>query len=689
MKLPRNKVSRDLALFKLKQAGLTLLGDDTASWGSKILSALHKEHTYLGNYALKMVIEAEDPKVGAAQGCWVVESSAGSTPYATNEYMERPGEDYQSQAVAPPQMPSYAPGGGPVGLLPPNEAGGMQQASMSENLNGKTRVPFLVEDGKLHPMLVFITRDDRYLFLNERNMLTEMGGAVGTVQSMANSSTAMSMAGEGDSISNGVVDGTGQDNVISRGLLKTASAIVLSVPRPERVSGITKLLNASGLHPDKLPSKYKQKLARYREVEAPPRSFGHVTAARLTRDGGDYVLTFVAGGKLKQAQLEYRELKALPNQLVQDALTKGTGTVIQKTAKPIVGGEEDLPSVEGGVYRLFRPEGTTEDVLAVPATGDGTVVFSSDGVSYHRNLRGMRLSSQNTSFLEKVAYKRQPACFDIGVFVTPDRVATPPVKILATHRDFGGVNTFRAQDIEGNEVNVAISSAVTRYMQEGNEVLLPQGSEFIAAKSFAADTTYAGEIPLKAKTANFVSRGDYTVISLNTGVNGWDFEYQCGHKRMRQADVTREDATLLLRSCGFKQKEAAKLLLGSQRSRQRFAVPARYLPDVETAPVEPPFTLSQKELGGLFKYAALSSAAPTLDAILALQFVSSENTSKFIELIPLLEDVSSKLSELYVASIVGYRDVSTTSCATALRAVEKVLDGLRTLEMTSFNDVAR
>ena len=85
------------------------------------------------------------------------------------------------------------------------------------------------------------------------------------------------------------------------------------------------------------------------------------------------------------------------------------------------------------------------------------------------------------------------------------------------------------------------------------------------------------------------------------------------------------------------------------------------------------------EHSSLSKHASVIIDRETADAILSLNFVTPENVQAYVDAIPQLEKVSSKLAEILVASRLGMDDVREQAARNALRNVDEVLDGLHEL----------
>jgi hypothetical protein len=81
----------------------------------------------------------------------------------------------------------------------------------------------------------------------------------------------------------------------------------------------------------------------------------------------------------------------------------------------------------------------------------------------------------------------------------------------------------------------------------------------------------------------------------------------------------------------------------------------------------------------LAKEAAVLDDALTADKILGLGFLNAENIATFVDMLPTLEDTSSKLAEMLVAVRLGMKDVPEVAVERMLIALEDVIRGLKAL----------
>jgi hypothetical protein len=85
----------------------------------------------------------------------------------------------------------------------------------------------------------------------------------------------------------------------------------------------------------------------------------------------------------------------------------------------------------------------------------------------------------------------------------------------------------------------------------------------------------------------------------------------------------------------------------------------------------------------MYKEAAeLASFDPaSADAILSLSFLTPDNLQKFIGFLPKLQDAMNALANLLLASRLGLAQIPEESCANALKALDRAVQGLRLLQL--------
>jgi len=82
----------------------------------------------------------------------------------------------------------------------------------------------------------------------------------------------------------------------------------------------------------------------------------------------------------------------------------------------------------------------------------------------------------------------------------------------------------------------------------------------------------------------------------------------------------------------------------------------------------------------LLKEASVLDDAMMADKILGLGFINSENVATFVDMLPSLEETSSKMAELLLAVRLGIKEVPETAVERMLVALDDVVHGLRSLQ---------
>lgn len=82
----------------------------------------------------------------------------------------------------------------------------------------------------------------------------------------------------------------------------------------------------------------------------------------------------------------------------------------------------------------------------------------------------------------------------------------------------------------------------------------------------------------------------------------------------------------------------------------------------------------------LIKVASVLDDEQVVDKVLALNFLTPENTQTFVEYLPALEDAASKLAQILIAIRVGMKRIPETAARNAMMGLEAVIAGLRGME---------
>lgn len=85
----------------------------------------------------------------------------------------------------------------------------------------------------------------------------------------------------------------------------------------------------------------------------------------------------------------------------------------------------------------------------------------------------------------------------------------------------------------------------------------------------------------------------------------------------------------------------------------------------------------------LWKEAADIDDPDTVDKVLSLNYINPENVKTFIEYLPTLEEAQRKLCELLLGSRIGLKSIDEAGTVSAIRGMEKAIQGLKVLLHTT------
>lgn len=141
----------------------------------------------------------------------------------------------------------------------------------------------------------------------------------------------------------------------------------------------------------------------------------------------------------------------------------------------------------------------------------------------------------------------------------------------------------------------------------------------------------------------------------------------------KRAYFDKEDAAFYLYKLGFNGKaELDKLVKHGEEATLYGAIyPQKELK--EDPHLSVPFTET-------LKIAASLKDEDTIDKILSLSFINSDNVNKYIDMLPSFEDVEGKLADLLFASRLGITDIPEENVSLAMGHVGKILKGLKNIK---------
>ena len=272
-----------------------------------------------------------------------------------------------------------------------------------------------------------------------------------------------------------------------------------------------------------------------------------------------------------------------------------------------------------------------------------------------------------------------------GAFVYqegPMGYATEPVEILNRFEVSYGEEKLASYSGKalhtGRPLTITVVPGLKKIAFTGEQdVAIPEGLQFVPLNgkqqtvAFTTDTVDSFSLKKTAGTnsVELISDGDaYSIRGANSSVFSGDI-------------LGGIDTEFALSALGLP-KEHIKGLMKVASERGSVSIPGTrtvvsresFLSQVEA--IRPNVDSVKVDLT---KEASVIVDKETVDAILSLRFVTPENVGVYVDYIPELEKVSSKLAELLVASRLGMDEVRESAAKNAMTQVSSVIKGLEDL----------
>lgn len=358
---------------------------------------------------------------------------------------------------------------------------------------------------------------------------------------------------------------------------------------------------------------------------------------------------------------------------------------VEPTHEPVVLNHVEVGN-RPGMYRVWSDGREVEGVLVprmMTLQGepyDMTIFSSPEGHAYQEKVAGV--------FVDEVSLPdTEPSGRGVFVYQTGHQaIATEPVVVQHVVK----------QAMDGEEqkkyiVKQAATGAVfTLYRLNGlqkvasmggNEIALPRNFRFLPLRGEQLT------VPADAPDADFFEQqkvaGPHVVEVIS---DGYDFSIRGPNTNgIFKEAMDRADAEFALAALGVTGKHARAFLKEASQSgcvnipNTRPVVSEEKAKVTEMAKVAS-YVRSFPDLRvNLIKEAAVIKEKETADAILSLNFVTPENAQIYVQYLPELEKVASRLAELLVASRLGMDEVKESAVKIAMTQLNSVIHGLKHL----------
>lgn len=682
--------------FPTKRAAVELEEDPTA-WPRQVLTELYRALPEITDYIPEVSFLKVDEEQGYGLGVVVVSSS-------TNSALSQQGSGGASgrKALIPVIVKNHS-------LLP-----------LDMLLSGKGRfVPLTVD--RLREALFRPENFD--LLSDEMNdaSLWNMFHPPGRGDSSFGSGVSQGLGGTSGAVS--VITGPGMKLSSDYALLSALAGTYLEpditdfAARIETTPGLMKAAsqNPSFLHAlrllaespcitktavdervDALDSLYPAQVVQLSYSEVTDR-YGVKTA---NRDAGAFKTLWLERGAF---------LKFAGDELTKRVDTEGTLTISEKDPGITViegpNGAGLKVCEQSGYYTVYNTRGKTLTGWVIPGLLDGTgkrlpISLFTDG-KVHATQDQIAVAPLGYSERVDLPFDapKGMGCFWYRVENYGDSLrATVPVDVKGAHHSEDGSTVYECSDFTGQTLKITLApGAKGAVALPGNELVIPHSAGF-AALGPAVALVSTGEIQLRpgdgvlgkcasdplAQRIQVTSYGDELYGLRFTGVPKLASLYAA------QDTLGQADAAFALCLAGHGAQDAFNALTQAD-ARSHAWVGARDLGDsaafdMKTASAK--VTEIHALRHDLVKEAASLPDVMTVDSVLSLGFINTENVQTFLTRIPYLEKALSMVCEFTLASRLGLTEIPESASARCMKALDATLQGLKALALREISDVA-
>jgi len=262
--------------------------------------------------------------------------------------------------------------------------------------------------------------------------------------------------------------------------------------------------------------------------------------------------------------------------------------------------------------------------------------------------------------------------------------ATVPVVILGREAAMDGSDHYIVRTLGGEGSKVRIVPGLQSMRALKSEMMLPAGARFLPLDQEAM-VHLVDTVDGLAKTASAVRATEISILG-----DGDEFQLRFRNlpklASMFPARLDHDDAMLALCLAGLPAGSAATKLAHSvgQTVKVAGAVDVTRAADLHQEAkqkVAKDSAAIRALRVDLVKEASVLPDVMTVDSVLSLGFVNSENVRMFVSRLPYLEKALSMVCELVLAARLGLSEIPDAATSRAARGLDTAIQGLRALSM--------
>ena len=646
------------------------LGDNTENWQREIASEIYKQLPYLADYSVNVMLDRVDAQRGYAFGAAEV----------TN----------QTDSPLPDQ--------------PENSV----------------KIPIIVKDRLMQPLDVMLDGNEA-LPLNERR-LREKLFRTAAVETSTRKPTDQGMVdqlyppmrtnyGYGNAVATGVgVDGFGKQASAKKPLCEVIASTISDQQYEAFLEKIasdeeTRLLFLKNASVRKISN--RMAMVQHMSVEKTASALIHSikpTVVQITKlASGNFKVKWANAGAFAP-----QEMQASPDQAAamagQDMSKMQPGQTMTVTTQRAQKQGLDEPDgaliTEFGDYAVKNADsgetlmGTVLPVVDFQMQPLEFFVFTDGHGAYgaQDEIIGVRQEGPGGMALE-AAQGQQPQ--GDGIFVYhPQGGAKPfstlPLTIESTSQGPDGMLQYMVSDVFGAQMTLVPTPGISAFepMGEGDMFAIPDDMQWVPLSGEPVHLA-KGDTPDSAADAKSLPN-EVAVKSTGPGETSLEGMPVMKVARDNRWFLKTAEATFLLCAMGLTQDEAQEVIKEAERRPNKLVKLAGLNPIVPLGDIHANAEKKAAALLEQFDYsfwrrdlvkeAAALEDTETADKILAMNFINPENISIFASYLPDLDTTSTKLAEMLIASRLGLNQVPTGAAERAMKNMEEVIGGLRSLQ---------
>lgn len=270
---------------------------------------------------------------------------------------------------------------------------------------------------------------------------------------------------------------------------------------------------------------------------------------------------------------------------------------------------------------------------------------------------------------------------------------TVPVLVQGSEEGMNGGSSFLVRSLTGEETRIRLVPGLAKMVVLKGEFHMPAGAKFLPLNEETM-VPLVSDVSGISKTAADMTRPTITLFGGDADEVSVRFQGMPKLASVTNSRLTHDSAAFLLCLAGAPAKIAHTKIAAAAMG-HTVEVPGLHDVRLATDLIEQTRKTASdrsREVMALRRYLVKEAAAlpdaMTVDAVLSLGFINSENVRTFISSIPYLEKCLSKVCELVLGSRLGLTEIPEFAAARAARALDEVIQGLKALALRDVQEGA-